>query len=143
MCFLGGPVTLPQHMGTKWKPPCVWLLLSCESLHSTQHRAHFSADTACCHHWIALTFSKSFPTGNSGLYLHVFVWKKTARLCQFWTNQGGEIFKCSHYGSLAVTHLGLHGSCGLNWTISTDLLKILLGMDILLTYWAARDCREC
>lgn len=58
------PVTRPQRVTTKWKPLHIRLQLSCESLHSAQHRAHFTADTARCHHWIALTFTKSFSTGT-------------------------------------------------------------------------------
>lgn len=58
------PVSHPQPITTKWKPFHIRLQLSCESLHSAQHRAHFNADTACCHHWIALTFTKSFSGGT-------------------------------------------------------------------------------
>lgn len=120
------PVTRPQHVTTKWKPFHIRLQLSCESLHSAQHRAHFTADTACCHHWIALTFTKSFSSGTEVFtYVCVCVYvcvKKTQRACVNLKHIGHR--KCSkgaHYGSLAVTHWSMYSNCGLNWTISIDL----------------------
>lgn len=107
------PVTRPQRVTTKWKPFYIRLQLSCESLHSAQHRAHFTADTACCHHWIALTFTKS-SSAETGAFTCVCV-------CDACLKNNSS--KGAYKGSLAVTHWSLWSNCGLNWTISIDLQR--------------------
>lgn len=111
------PVTRPQCVTTKWKPFHIWLQLSCESLHSAQHRAHFTADTAYCHCWITLTFTKSFSRGSSACICLL----DTAHMCLFEAYQQWVKLKRCPLWLIRGDSPQPVERCGLNWTISIDL----------------------